>query len=217
MHPNPAFRQEPAISNLVLCRRRGFGMLCLNADPAPLISHIPFILNETGQSAELHLVRSNPIARIVTEPTPAVIVVNGPDGYVSPDWYETPDQVPTWNYVAIHLRGILHPVNPDMLREHLDQLSGHFEGQLAPKPPWTADKMSADALERMMRQILPFRLEVQDVEGTWKLNQNKTEAARAGAAEAIKLSPVGHEVETLGFLMTGGVPSIDKGASGTYI
>lgn len=217
MHPNPASRQEPAFTNIAMCRKRGFGMLCLNGDPAPMIAHVPFFLDETGDMAEIHLVRSNPIARVVTEPTAAVIVVSGPDGYISPDWYNTPDQVPTWNYVAIHLRGVLHPMDAGLMREHLDRLSGHFEGRLAPKRPWTTDKMSDDALERMMQQILPYRFEIEDVDGTWKLNQNKEDAARAGAAEAIKQSPIGHEVETLGALMTGGVPSIDKGAPLTYI
>jgi transcriptional regulator len=70
-----------------------------------MISHVPFVLNANGTEAELHLVRSNPIARAVTGPTQAVLAVTGPDGYVSPDWYDTPDQVPTWNYVAVHLRG----------------------------------------------------------------------------------------------------------------
>ncbi len=217
MHPNPAFRQEPKFMNLAMCRKRGFGMLCLNADPSPLISHVPFFLDDAGEMAELHLVRSNPIARAVTKPTPAVIAVNGPDGYVSPDWYDTPDQVPTWNYVAVHLRGVLAPMDGGLMREHLDRLSAHFEGRLAPKPAWTTKKMSDEALERMMRQILPFKFTVEDVEGTWKLNQNKPDEAREGASQAIRQSPIGHELETLGALMTGGVPSIDKGSSLTYI
>lgn len=217
MHPNPAFRQEPLAMNLALCWRRGFGMLCLNGDPAPMISHVPYFLDEVGGTAEIHLVRSNPIARAVTRPMPAVIAVNGPDGYVSPDWYDTPDQVPTWNYVAVHMRGMLHPMDAGLMRDHLDRLSAQFEARLAPKRPWTTKKMSNEALERMMRQIVPFRFEVLDVDGTWKLNQNKADAARESAAEAIKLSPIGHEVETLGALMTGGVPSIDKRAPLTYI
>lgn len=217
MHPNPAFRNEPRFMNLAMCRKRGFGMLCVNGDPTPLISHIPFFIDDAGEAVELHLVRSNPIARQVKEPTPAVIAVNGPDGYVSPDWYDTPDQVPTWNYVAVHLRGVLTPLDGYLMREHLDRLSGHFEGRLSPKPVWTTEKMSPEVLERMMRQVLPFTFTVEEVEGTWKLNQNKTDAAREGAAEQIKQSPIGHEVDTLGALMTGGVPSIDKSSPLTYI
>lgn len=217
MHPNPAFRKEPTFTNLALCRKRGFGMLCVNADPAPMISHVPFVLDDNAGHAELHLVRSNPIARMVTSPMPAIIAVNGPDGYVSPDWYDIPDQVPTWNYVAVHLRGMIEPMPEPEIRAHLERLSGQFESRLAPKPSWTVDKVSDAAMDRMLRQILPFRFVVQEVDGTWKLNQNKPDEAREGAAEAIKQSPIGHEVETLGALMTGGVPSIDKGSPLTYL
>lgn len=217
MHPNPAFRQEPAFTNIGLCRKRGFGVLCLNGDPAPMIAHVPFFLNDTGDTAELHLVRSNPIARAVKDATAAVIAVNGPDSYVSPDWYNIPNQVPTWNYVAVHMRGVLQPMAPAETRAHLDRLSGHFEERLAPKKPWTTAKMQADLVEKLQQQIISFRFEVQEVEGTWKLNQNKPDSARQNAAEAIKHSPIGHEVETLSALMTGGVPSIDKDAPLTYI
>jgi transcriptional regulator len=217
MHPNPAFRQEPPFLNIALARRRGFGTLCLNGDAAPMLAHVPFWLNDTASEAELHLVRSNPIARAVTQPTPAVIAVMGPDGYISPDWYGDPAQVPTWNYVAVHLRGTLIPGDAGDMRRHLDRLSAQFEDRLAPKRPWTVDKMPPDALDRMMRQIVPFRFTLEEVEGTWKLNQNKTDAAREAAAEMVKHSPVGHEVETLAALMTGGVPEIDKALPFTYI
>jgi len=209
MHPNPAFRQEPDALNLTLARTRGFGTLCLSADPVPLISHVPFLLNAEGTGAEMHLVRSNPIARLVQDPHPAVLVVSGPDGYISPDWYGDPNQVPTWNYVAVHVHGVLSPADPAEMRPHLDALSAHFEGRL-PKTPWKTEKMDPEALERMMRQILPFRFAIERVEGTWKLNQNKTDAARLGAAAAVRNSPIGHEMDVLAQLMKGGMPEIDK-------
>jgi len=209
MHPNPAFRSDPEAAHLAFARARGFGTLCLNGAEGPLISHIPFALSEDGTEAELHLVRSNPIARVVDAPMEAVIAVTGPDGYVSPDWYGVPDQVPTWNYVAVHLRGTLAPADPGTLHGHLDRVSAHFEAQL-PKTPWTTAKMTPDVLQRMMRAILPFRFRVTEVQGTWKLNQNKDDAARLGAAEAMAASTVGQEVGALSDLMRAGGPSMDK-------
>lgn len=211
MHPNPAFRGDPRGVNLAFARHRGFGTLCLNGPQGPMLSHVPFVLNDDGTEAELHLVRSNPIARAVTSATDAVLAVAGPDGYVSPDWYGVPDQVPTWNYVAVHLRGHLMPADPGTLRAHLDTVSAAFEARL-PKTPWTTDKMTEGVMDRMMRQILPFRFAVAEVHGTWKLNQNKTEAARLAAAGAIAASPVGQEIAGLAALMrAGGPPSeMDK-------
>lgn len=188
MHPNPAFRQEPRDRNLAFARARGFGVLSVNGPEGPLAAHVPFLLDADSSLAELHLARSNPIARAEL-PAPALIVVSGPDAYVSPDWYgphhEVPDQVPTWNYVAVHLRGVLEPLPDDALRPHAEALSAEHEGRIAGKRPWTTDKMTEGAMPRMMRMILPFRFRVLAVEGTWKLNQNKPPEVRSRAAEAL--------------------------------
>lgn len=201
MHPNPAFRRAPTEASLAFARERGFGVLCVNADDGPLASHVPFRLAPDGGSAELHLVRSNPILRTLSAPRPAVIVVSGPDGYVSPDWYGLDDQVPTWNYVAVHLRGVLEAAPAEELRGMLDRLAAVFEDRLAPKQPWTSAKMGPGAMERMMRSIAPCRLRVTDMQATWKLNQNKPTAARLAAAERVAASGQGQDLERLRALM----------------
>ncbi|WP_137109265.1 FMN-binding negative transcriptional regulator [Rhodobacter sp. SY28-1] len=188
MHSNPAFRQDPRERNLAFARARGFGVLTLNGPDGPHASHVPFLLNDDASIAELHLARSNPIARTGL-PAPALLAVSGPDAYISPDWYgphdQVPDQVPTWNYVAVHLRGHLEPLPDDALRPHVEALSAEHETRITGKRPWTSAKMTEGAMPRMMRMILPFRFVVTSVEGTWKLNQNKTPEVRARAAEAL--------------------------------
>lgn len=186
MHPNPAYRQSPREINLAFVRERGFGTLSINGADGPLMSHIPFRLAEDGASAELHLVRSNPIARALSEPLAALLAVTGPDAYVSPDWYGMADQVPTWNYVAVHLRGHLSALPAETLRGHLDRLSEAFETRLVPKRPWHTAKMPADVLERMMRMIVPCRLDIATVDGTWKLAQNKPDTARLAAGAPLR-------------------------------
>mgnify|MGYP000527442030 CR=1 FL=1 len=125
MHPNPAFRQVPAEDSLAFAKDRGFGTLCINADSGPLLAHVPFVVTESGGlSALIHLARSNAIARSAL-PAPAVLAVMGPESYISPDWYGTPDQVPTWNYVAVHLRGVLEPLPETALQRIVDAVSAH--------------------------------------------------------------------------------------------
>jgi len=201
MHPNPAFRNEPLDRNLSFARERGFGVLAVSMDGPPLMAHVPFLLAEDGKSAELHLVRSNPIVAAMSEPRLAQLAVSGPDSYVSPDWYGLPDQVPTWNYVAVHLTGRLVRLEQAALRGILDRLSQHFETRLAPKPAWTADKMEPDALARLMRMIVPCRLEIEDVAGTWKLGQNKPAEARVAAADALEAVDIGADAASLARLM----------------
>ena len=201
MHPNPVFRDASDERNLAYARERGFGVLCVSGGDAPMLSHVPFVLTDDGAEIELHLVRSNPIARALGQPRQAVLAVSGPDSYVSPDWYEVADQVPTWNYVAVHLGGVLERLPQDHLRGMLDRLSAAFEAKLSPKTPWTADKMDADALDRMMRQIVPCRMRIQSIDGTWKLNQNKPDAVRLNAADKLAQAGVGSETGVLAALM----------------
>lgn len=201
MHPNPAFRTTPRDHSVAFARARGFGTLALNGASGPLLSHVPFLLEEDGGSLDLHLVRSNPIVAALATPQPAVIAVAGPDSYVSPDWYGLPDQVPTWNYVAVHLRGTLERLPDAAMHDMLDRQSALFEATLDPKPRWTTAKMTPDALTRMMRAIVPCRMTVTTVDGTWKLNQNKPDAARLSAAGHVASDGRGSETPTLADLM----------------
>jgi transcriptional regulator len=183
MHPNPAFRKTPMDRNLAFARMRGFGVLTVNGAQGPIMAHIPFLLSNDGQYADFHLARSNAVIQSGL-PTQAVLAVVGADAYISPDWYGMADQVPTWNYIAVHLRGTVQPLVGEM-QDHLNALSDEFESRLAPKPIWKSKKMGAGVMERMMRMILPFRLHISHVEGTWKLGQNKPDIARAGAIAAL--------------------------------
>lgn len=183
MHPNPAFRSTPLADNLAFARARGFGILSVNGTDGPLAAHVPFLISADASFAELHLARSNPIARACTAGLPALIAISGPDAYVSPDWYGSADQVPTWNYIAVHLRGTLTALPESVLQPHVEAVSAAHENRLLPKTPWQTGKMSEGAMPRMLRMILPFRFDIASIEGTWKLNQNKTPEVRRNAAD----------------------------------
>lgn len=201
MHPNQNYRQAPREANLAFARERGFGALSVNGDNGPLIAHVPFVMSAEGDVLEIHLVRSNPVVRALTGPTPALLAVTGADAYISPDWYGMEDQVPTWNYVAVHLRGRLELLPQEALRSQIDRLSEEFETRLAPKKPWRTAKMTEDVLARMMRAIVPLRLTVDNVDGTWKLSQNKPEPARLGAADGVEAGTPGQGTSGLAALM----------------
>ena len=150
-----------------------------------------------------HLTRANPILRSLEKgERPAVMAVSGPDSYISPDWYEAdPGLVPTWNYVAVHLRGRLRLRPQETLRDHLDALAMQFEQRLHPKPPWRISKVPERQLEAMMRTIFPVELEVKSVDGTWKLNQNRPAKARLNAARHVDGEGLGMETDALAGLM----------------
>ena len=182
MHPNPSFRKMLTEQNLRFAGQRGFGILAANGTDGPVLAHVPFLLADDGTYADLHLARSNGMVGATGR---AVLAVSGPDAYISPDWYGAVDQVPTWNYIAVHLRGELVQLPPEALEPHLNALSDRFEADLLPKPVWTPSKMGEGVMGRMMRMILPFRLNIHSVDGTWKLNQNKSPEAREAVIAAL--------------------------------
>jgi len=186
MHPNPAFRRVNDAKSLEFVRERSFGILIAQGAEGPLASHIPFLLSEDGRVVEVHLVRNSAMASAIAYGAAVRLIVEGPEGYISPDWYGIADQVPTWNYVAVHLVGEARLTDEDGFRDLLDRLSAHFEARLLPKTPWTSDKMTEGVMERMMRSIVPCAMQVSDLQSTWKLGQNKTEDARLGAAEGLE-------------------------------
>lgn len=204
MHPNPIFHDADTQRNMAFARERGFGVLAANGDAAPHLSHVPFLLHD--DHADLHLLRSNPIARALSAPIAVTLAVSGPDTYVSPDWYEVPDQVPTWNYVAVHLRGTLERLPQEELHALLDRQSAFYEDRLLPKPPWKTAKMTPQVMEKMMRMIVPCRLRVADVDGTWKLNQNKPDAVRLRAASQVAAYGFGTETTLIAAMMQGVSP-----------
>lgn len=203
MHPNPVYHDADALRNLDFARERGFGVLAINGKDAPLLSHVPFLLNAQGNVADLHLVRSNPIVRALKEPLAAKIALSGPDSYISPDWYGVPDQVPTWNYVAVHLTGMLELRPQEELHDLLDRQSAFYEDRLLPKPPWKTGKMSAGVMDKMMRMIVPCRMQITSVDGTWKLGQNKPDNVRLAAADHAAGYGFGSEADLLAALMRG--------------
>ena len=83
----------------------------------------------------------------------------------------------------------------------LTKISEAMENRLLPKKPWTSEKMDQDVYSRMQRQILPVKLEISKIEGTWKLSQNKADDVRLRAAEAVSDHGVGTETEMLSRLM----------------
>lgn len=203
MHPNPAFRKATVEQNVAFARERAFGVLTVATDGAPLAAHVPFVLSPDGRTARLHLARSNAILRGNDWPRAARLVVSGPDSYVSADWYGIAAQVPTWNYVAVHLVGSIAVMDPAELGPHLADLSAFFERRLAPKAPWTLDKLEAGLRERLFRAIVPVELSVETVEGTRKLSQNKPADARRMAAAEVWAHGIGQDWASLAALMLG--------------
>jgi transcriptional regulator len=186
MHPNAAFRWEDRDAMRALVAELGFGALFCATPDGPRVAQAPVVWLDDA-TLGLHLARGNGIVRHLDGAT-ALFVAQGPDGYVSPDWYGLDNnQVPTWNYVAVELEGTMRRMEHEALVAQVDQLTAQQEGRLD-KTPWTRSKMDPAMFDRMTSAIVGFRLEIAAWRGTLKLGQNKPEAARRAAADGVEAS-----------------------------
>jgi transcriptional regulator len=176
---------------LAFVAARGFGTVCAWDGRKPAASALPFCLDYSPDGTPrlaFHMARHNPLLRLDGQ-SPWVMAVTGADAYVSADWYASPDQVPTWLYQAVHLTGPVRLLSDNELGPHLDALSSKFEDWLLPKPPWTSAKMTAGRLEAMKKAIVGVVMTVDEVEGSFKLNQHKSDVDYAAVALALSVQP----------------------------
>jgi transcriptional regulator len=187
MYTPPPFKPDRAAS-LAFAEARGFGTVCAWDGKKPIASALPFYLtsaNDGTPQALFHLARHNPLVNLADGTSSWLLAVNGADAYVSPDWYVSPDQVPTWLYQAVHLTGAVRKLSDDELAVQVDTLSAKFEDWLLPKKPWTSSKMTAGRLEAMKKAIVGLEMRVDEVEGSFKLNQHKSETDYAAIGNAL--------------------------------
>jgi transcriptional regulator len=159
--------------------RESFAQVTCAVGDRPLAAHAPVSLADDG-SVRFHLARNNPVAGTL-DGRPVLASVVGPHGYISPDWYGTIDQVPTWNYTLVEVAGIARRLTEDELRGQVDAVSAAQEALLMPKPAWTSAKMDPHKLRLMLRAIVGFAIDAPAFSGARKLGQNKSAGEIEGA------------------------------------
>jgi len=183
MHPNPLYRTEDRALCESLIDEIGFGMVFAQTPDGPRVAHTPVL--STGDGAvQFHLARGNALARHL-DGSPALIVINGPDAYVSPRWYANRDTVPTWDYVALELEGRVRRMADEGLEAFLHAAIRKHEGRLE-GAPWLAEESSGKTWSGLLRGIVGFELEVLAWRPTLKLSQNKSAAERAAIAAGLE-------------------------------
>jgi transcriptional regulator len=179
MHPSRAFAWQDRDAMLAFLADIAFCTICVEG---PVLVHAPVIVAAPDR-IRFHVSRGNRAAAM--DGRRAIVSCLGADAYISPDWYGSPDQVPTWNYLAVEAEGPLRQLDEAELARLLDDLSAAHETRLAPKPPWTRAKMTRGRFDAMLKAIVGYELTIEDLRGTSKLGQNKKPEERIGAADGL--------------------------------
>lgn len=119
-----------------------------------------------------HMAYGNPQWRTFEACDKVLVMFQGPHAYISSSWYEQ-ENVPTWNYQAVHLYGSAHILDEEELKQDLTRLLQKYEQHR--KNPILWDKLSPSLLEKELKGIVGFKIKVQEVQAAYKLSQNRNE------------------------------------------
>lgn len=155
-------------------------------------SHLPLILHRgSDEHAVLrgHLSRANGQWRDFSPEVQALAIFSGPEHYITPGWYpekaETGKVVPTWNYAVVHAYGPLRVIeDAEWLLTHLHTLTDTHEASRT--EPWSVSDAPADYVASLAKGIVGIELQVERLEGKWKVSQNKSERTRSSIARGLE-------------------------------
>lgn len=169
-----------------LMEHDSFALLVSQHAPALVASHLPLLLDrEAGEFGTLvgHMARANPQWQDLDRQL-VLAVFSGPHCYVSPRWYESEHVVPTWNYVAVHAVGRVNLIEDRaQLRPIVRRMVDVYERSMP--TPWSMPDEASPFEDRLLDQIVGFRIPIDSIEGKWKLNQNHPEARRQQVARQL--------------------------------
>jgi transcriptional regulator len=189
------FRQPDPTQALQWLRLYPFAALITAGASGLRATSLPFVVEEddpTDIRLLGHIAARNPHAAELSSADEALIVANGPSAYVSPRWYASSANVPTWNYVGLQLRGRIELLPAEADRRHvLTRTVDEFERRAA--APWRLDDAPPDLVERLLGGIVAFRIGPCRLECVEKLGQNKPGADAEGT-----IAGLGTEGDELG-------------------
>lgn len=148
---------------------------------APEIAHVPLLADPDRGTLLGHVARANPMAARL-DGGRVTAVFHGPHGYVSPRWYRSAGQVPTWNYAVVHARGAARHTDERTLRGVLARLAAAHE---TGDRPWRMGEVEPADLAEMLDAIVGFEIAVDALVGKLKLSQNRAPEDREGVRAAL--------------------------------
>ncbi|GAB3595567.1 FMN-binding negative transcriptional regulator [Microbacterium tumbae] len=188
MRPNPDYAFEDAEGVRALVRENPWGTIVSFVPGKGLVaSHYPLLLEEDAEGIVLVSHVGRPDERLHELGAHEVmVIVYGPQGYVSPSWYETSPAVPTWNFAVAHLHGIPEILSDEENLAVLDRLVAHFEAPLPEPHLMRSTRENAAYAERIVHGTVGFRLRVDRFEAKEKMSQDKPAEVVERVIEALR-------------------------------
>lgn len=188
----PAINQVTDLDEIIqFIRRFSFGTMISTVHGRHVATHLPFVaqLSENKIYLRAHFAKANDQWKHIADQE-NLLIFQEPHAYISPKHYEKEQNVPTWNYMTVHLYGKARLVDHlEETRVFLEESIDFFEHEY--KEQWAA--LSENYKVNMMQGIVAFEVEVSEIQAKKKISQNRSEKEKARIAEALSQSTSTHE------------------------
>ncbi|MBO0322343.1 FMN-binding negative transcriptional regulator [Muricauda sp. CAU 1633] len=174
MYTPPYYKNENLAEIKEFLVNNSFGILINTVDDKPWATHIPLELDKAHDGKDIlvgHIAKANPQWKHFSEEQEVLCIFNGPHSYISSSWYKE-EEVPTWNYIAVHVYGTLKILSEEETMASMHKLVEKYEQ--GSKQPISLKNMSPKTL-RQVKGVVGFQIEVSDIQATYKLSQTRVE------------------------------------------
>ena len=171
------FIHEHPFAFLIGCSEKG----------EPVATQIPVFIDEREDKLFLtgHIMRQTDHHKAFEKNSNVLAVFTGPHAYVSATWYSNPHQASTWNYMSVHVRGVLKFLDEEGLISVLRKTTLHFENGRQ-RSSTVFDNLSTKYVNKLMKAIIAFELEVTNIDNVFKLSQNRDEESYYNIVEKLE-------------------------------
>ncbi len=172
MYTPLSFKNENTDELKQFIKDNNFGLLISEINSKPWATHLPFVINPNTNTLSAHLSRGNRQWKQLSENKEVLVVFQGPHSYISSTWYDH-ENVPTYNYIAVHVYGQPRIIEGEELVAHLKQLVNHHEQHS--QNPASVERMTPSYLQREIKGIVALEIKITSIEASYKLSQNRDE------------------------------------------
>lgn len=196
IHPLNKWEDEPEIVDFI--RKNAFATLISQVDGKPWATHLPFVLgkNKSGEPVlSGHLAKANQQWKSISENEDVLVIFQGPHAYISSSWYNH-ENVPTWNYLAVHVSGKIRLIEGEELMDHLKSLTDNYEEGRPNRV--RVETMDETYVARQLMALVGFEIKIEEVKASAKLSQNRDDVNYHHIVEKLEESqfPLDKEVSS---------------------
>ena len=193
IHPLNAWENQPEVLDFI--RKNAFATLYTQVNGKPWATHLPLFLEGKPEGKFVlhgHLAKANSQWKQLAKAEEVLVVFQGPHAYISSSWY-THENVPTWNYLAVHVYGKARLIEGEELIHHLKTLVDQYETGRPNRVQ--VETMTPSYLDGQIRALLGFELEISEVHASAKLSQNRDDENYERIVQQLEQSPLASDLE----------------------